>query len=162
MTGYPPSGHADERTMLRGWLDLYRDIMVYKIEGLDEEQARFRPAPDAISLLNLIVHLTGVERRWFEQIIAGRTVERDRDAEFTDVEASVAEAIAAYREQWRRSDEVFDAMGSLDNPCPGHAGYSVRWVLHHMLEEISRHAGHADITRQLIDGSVGYSRLERD
>jgi hypothetical protein len=148
--------------MLRGWLDLYRDIMVYKIEGLDEDQARFRPAPDAISLLNLIVHLTGVERRWFEHVIAGRTIERDRAAEFSEIGITVVDAIAAYREQWRRSDEVFESVGSLDDACPGESGYTVRWVLHHMLEETARHAGHADITRQLIDGSVGYSRLERD
>ena len=148
--------------MLRGWLELYRDIMVYKIEGLDEEQARFRPAPDAPSLLNLIVHLTGVERRWFEQIIAGRAIDRDRDAEFRELDVTVADAVAAYRAQWQRSNEVYDAIGSLDDACPGESGYSVRWVLQHMVEEVARHAGHADITRQLIDGSVGYSRLERD
>jgi uncharacterized damage-inducible protein DinB len=152
-----PPGHADERTTLKAFLDLYRQTMVMKIEDLDEEQARFRPTEQANSLLILIQHLTGVEMNWFQDVIAGRASDRDRDAEFAPLEtATVEEAVAAYKEQWAKSDEILAGVGSLDDACRGESGFSVRWVLLHMLEEIARHAGHADITRELIDGTVGF------
>jgi len=157
-----PPGHADEKAMLLAWLNMHRDIMVYKIEGLTEDQARFRPSPTANSLLNLIVHLTGVERNWFQRTIAGREVARDRDAEFGDLTATVSEAVEAYRAECLRSDQVLDEVGSLGDACLGEPGYSVRWVVLHLIEETARHAGHADITRELVDGLVGYSRYERD
>ena len=156
MTRVYPTGHADERSMLRNFLDFYRETMIMKIEGLDEEQARWAPTEQANSLLNLIVHLTGVERGWFQGTIAGREVDRDRDAELGRLDVvTVASAVEAYRTECRRSNEVLDGVGSLDTACPGEGGFSVRWVLVHMLEETARHAGHADITRELIDGTVG-------
>ena len=156
-----PDGLADERTMLVGWLDLYRDVMVMKVEDLDEERARFKPTPSANSLHTLIVHLTGVERNWFEHVIAGREIQRDRDAEFEDSDVTVADVIAAYRAQCARSNDVVASVGSLDDECAGRKGFSIRWVLHHMLEETARHAGHADITRELLDGEVGWNRTDR-
>lgn len=156
-----PAGHADERTMLLGWLDLYRDVMVMKLEGLSEAQARIKPTPDGNALINLIVHLTGVERNWFQRTIGGKRVERDRDSEFETITLTVDEAVAAYRAECARSNEVVAEFEDVAEPCRGEAGYSVRWVLHHMLEETARHAGHADITRELIDGSVGWNRTDR-
>lgn len=150
------TGHGDERTVLLSFLDQYRDTMVFKISGLDEEQARWAPAEQANPLLTLIVHLTGVERGWSEGVIGGREVDRDRDAEFDELVASttVERAVAAYLEQGERTNEIIRSV-ELDQPCAGEAGYSVRWVVLHLLEETARHAGHADITRELIDGSVG-------
>lgn len=150
-----PSGHNGERTMLRTFLDYYRETMIMKIDGLDEEQARWKPTEQANSLLTLVVHLTGVELGWFQGVIAGGEISRVRDAEFGSPDTTVAEAISGYREQCERSNAVLAETGSLDAPCPGEPGYSVRWVLLHMIEETARHAGHADITRELIDGSVG-------
>lgn len=68
MTVERPHGFADERTMLLGRLGLYRDVMVMKIEALSEEQARFKPTPDANSLLTLIVHLTATLRRMLSMV----------------------------------------------------------------------------------------------
>jgi uncharacterized damage-inducible protein DinB len=156
-----PDGLADERTMLVGWLDLYRDVMVMKVEDLDEERARFKPTSTANSLHTLIVHLTGVELGWFEGAIAGRPIQRNRDAEFEETDITVADAIAAYRAQCARSNDVVASVGSLEDECAGRKGVSVRWVLHHMLEETARHTGHADITRELLDGEVGWNRTDR-
>jgi hypothetical protein len=154
--GYP-SGIADERSQIIGYLDLQRDVIVRKLDGLTEEQARWRPVPTANSLLNLLVHLTGVERNWFQSVIAGQNVERDRDAELAELppDVTIASAVAAYRETWARSNEILRGIGS-DEPCRGEGmeQLNVRWVFLHMLEEIARHAGHADITRELIDGTV--------
>ena len=150
------TGHGDEKTVLLSFLDQYRDTMVFKISGLDEEQARWTPAPTANSLLVLIVHLTGVEMGWSERTILGREIERDRQAEFDELVRSttVERAVAAYIKRGEQTNEIIRA-ADLDAPCPGDAGYSVRWVVLHLIEETARHAGHADITRELIDGAVG-------
>jgi uncharacterized damage-inducible protein DinB len=154
--GDMPAGHSSEMDMLLAYLDQYREIMIWKIEDLDEERARFRPTPTASSLLNLLVHLTGVEHSWSESVIAGNEVDRDRDSEFLEPETSVADAIVAYRNACARTNEIARDMQPED-PCRGEAGFSVRWVLVHLIEETARHAGHADITRELIDGKTGFS-----
>lgn len=148
---------AGELEALLGFLGIHRRAMVEKIEGLTEEQARWKPASTANSLLNLIVHLTGVERYWHQAVIAGEAIDRDRDAELAELPpgVTVANAVAAYRAEWERSDAVARA-ASLDALVAGRdSDRNVRWVLLHMVEETARHAGHADITRELIDGSVG-------
>lgn len=150
------TGHGDETTILLSFLDQYRDTMVFKVEGLDEEQARWAPTEQANSLLTLIVHLTGVELGWTEGTILGGDPDRDREAEFSELvdRTTVPEAVKAYLTQGERTNEIVRGL-DLDQPCAGEAGYSVRWVLLHLLEETARHAGHADITRELIDGAVG-------
>ena len=143
--------------MLLAYLDQYREIMIWKIEDLDETQARWRPTEQGNSLLNLIVHLTGVEWSWSEQVIAGNEVDRDRSSEFRELdETGVQAAIEAYRAAAARTNEIARE-AKPDDPCRGEAGFSVRWVLLHLIEETARHAGHADITRELIDGKVGFS-----
>jgi uncharacterized damage-inducible protein DinB len=155
--GDMPAGHSTEIEMLLAFLGQYREIMIWKIEDLDEEKARFRPTENGNSLLNLIVHLTGVEWSWSEQVIAGNEVNRDRDAEFRELdEMGVAKAIEAYRAAGARTNEIARAMKPED-ACKGEPGFSVRWVLTHLVEETARHAGHADITRELIDGKTGFS-----
>lgn len=152
-----PAGHSTEMEMLLAYLDQYREIMIWKIEDLDETQARWRPTEHGNSLLNLIVHLTGVEWSWSEQVIAGNEVDRDRDAEFRELDATgVRASIDAYRAAAARTNEIARGLNPED-PCAGEKGFSVRWVLTHLVEETARHAGHADITRELIDGVVGFS-----
>lgn len=151
---------GDERTLLLGFLDLYREAVLRKIEGLSEEQARWRPTEQANSMLNLVYHLAGVERWWFQGAIAGQEVERDRDSEFRELPTAltVPNAASLYRREWERGNEIARAVPSLDEPCKHEMvkDRSVRWVLLHMLEETARHAGHADLTRELIDGAVGF------
>lgn len=150
---------ADETTMLIGYLDFYRETMVQKVEGLTEDQSRWRPAPTANSLLNLIWHLAGVERWWFQGAIAGIEISRDREKEFEELppDVTIDAAVAAYRREWERGSEIVRSLESLDDRCRNElvGDRTVRWVLLHMLEETARHAGHADITRELLDGSVG-------
>lgn len=158
MARVEPPLSGDERTILLAFLDYYRETMVLKIEGLSEEQARWKPAPTANSLLNLIYHLAGVEAWWFEGAILGKDPSRDRDAELRELpaEVTIASAVDRYRKAWARSNEIGTGV-DLDGECrhPKVAGMNVRWVIVHMIEETCRHAGHADITRELIDGSVG-------
>lgn len=145
--------------MVLGYLDFYRETMVQKVEGLTEDQSRWRPAPTANSLLNLIWHLAGVERWWFQGAIAGIEISRDREKEFEELppDVTIDAAVAAYRREWERGSEIVRSLESLDDRCRNElvGDRTVRWVLLHMLEETARHAGHADITRELLDGSVG-------
>lgn len=149
---------GDEPTLLLGFLDFYREVMVNKVAGLSEEQARWKPAETANSLLNLIVHLTGVERNWFQGVVAGRVVVRDRDAELRELPPNVTidSAVAAYREEWPAGNEVVRSFSLDDLVKGGSQDRSVRWVVLHLIEETARHAGHADITRELIDGKTGF------
>ena len=161
------TGHGDETTVLLSFLDEYRDAMVNKIQGLDEEQARWAPTEQASSLLTLIVHLTQVEQGWMEGAVLGNEevirhlqplsdLFHDRDPKFYELvdRTTVAKAVEAYLAQCERTNEIARGL-DLDQPCKADAGLSVRWVLLHVLVETSRHAGHADITRELIDGAVG-------
>ncbi len=152
--GYPP-GKTDEPTQLIGYLDLQRNAIVRKLDGLTEEQARWKPSPTTNSLLNLVVHVAGVERNWFQHVIAGRTVERDRDAELAELPAdvTVASAVASYRSVCAESNDILHSVDPADT-CRGIDRLNVRWVALHLIEELARHAGHADITRELIDGTV--------
>ena len=152
--GYPP-GLADESEQLISYLDLQRQAIVGKIDGLTEEQARWKPASTANSLLNLVVHLTGVERNWFQYVIAGKTVERDRDAELAELpsDVTIASAVAGYRAAIEESNAILRGVDTAEK-ARGMDKLNVRWVALHMLEETARHAGHADITRELIDGTV--------
>src|SRR5688500_16977795 len=161
------TGHGGETPVLLTFLDQYRDAIVNKIQGLDEDQARWAPTDQASSLLTLIVHLTHVEQGWMEWAVLGNEeighhlqrlsdLFHDRDAAYYELvnRTTVAEAVKAYLAQCERTNEIARSL-DLDQPCEAEPGLSVRWVLLHILAETIRHAGHADLTRELIDGSVG-------
>jgi hypothetical protein len=113
--------------------------------------------PSGTSLLGLVKHLTFVEVAWFQWSFAGLEVELPSgDLQPDDTTVSV---LAAYRDAARRGNEIVDACDDLTRRCERKATawepMSLRWVLVHLVEETSRHAGHADIIREQIDGAVG-------
>jgi uncharacterized damage-inducible protein DinB len=132
---------------------------------LDADQLRQRSAPPStLSLLGLVRHMAEVERGWFRRTIAGEDVaqiytsDADPDGEFDNVDtADVDEALATWRDECRSGDEIASAR-DLDATGRQRTGrvVSLRWVLMHMVEEYSRHNGHADLLRERIDGAVGY------
>jgi uncharacterized damage-inducible protein DinB len=73
---------------------------------------------------------------------------------------SVDDAVAFYRREWEASNEIIRAAPSLDVPAAFTSRKdgvpTLRWIINHMIEETARHAGHADITRELIDGATGF------
>ena len=166
MARVDPPYAADERTMLLAWLEFQRESILIKLDGLDEEQARWTPAPTANSLLSITKHLGWVEQWWFATVLLGEPDEWPRDDDDADFrvgavgsEETVTSVGAFYRARWERSNEITLAASSLDQVAvhehPRLQGVTLRWILVHMIEETARHAGHADITRELIDGSVG-------
>ena len=154
-----------ERAGLCEFLDYQREALIGKVLGLADEQARMTPTSSSLSLLSLIKHSAIWERRWFQVIVAGRSfpdewpeVQSEQvDPTFLLTDDDTIETVVAdYREQIAASREILDTF-DLDAPCawPEMADQNLRWVALHMIEETARHAGHADIIRETIDGSRG-------
>ncbi len=154
---------ADEKTTLEGMLDHYRVLLLEICSGLSDEQLRRPIVPSGTSLLGIIKHLSFVERGWFQENVGNEAhelpfdQETDPDGDWRVEESETAEDVfSMYRASIEKSRQVM-AQKSLDDlvEFPRRRGYSVRWILAHMLEETARHAGHADILRELIDGRTG-------
>ncbi|MEV8390389.1 MULTISPECIES: DinB family protein [unclassified Streptomyces] len=151
----PPRTGSSETEVLRGFLDYLRMSMAAKVDGAPEPQVRTAAVPSGTNLLGLLNHLTFVERATF---LGDRVT--DWQATFRASPADgVADVVARYREAVERANDVLDGCTDLGAPVPrprpGSPAPSVRWALTHMIEETGRHAGHADILRELIDGATG-------
>ncbi|MFF2719613.1 DinB family protein [Streptomyces sp. NPDC058011] len=151
----PPRTGTSEAETLRGFLDYLRTSVAAKVDGAPEPEVRTAAVRSGTNLLGLLNHLTYVERA----IFLGEHV-ADWQATFRAApEDSVAEVVARYRTAVESANAVLDACTDLaapiPRPQPGKPAPGVRWALTHMIEETGRHAGHADILRELIDGSTG-------
>lgn len=157
-----PPLEADERTMLVAWLEYHRVTLEQKCDGLTDDQLRTRSvAPSNLSLLGLVRHMAEVELNWFRFWLGGQEPHPryDDETDFDDVDtADVAEAFDYWRSECAHARHVLTTFESLDDvgadQHPG-SGFSVRWVLVHMVEEYARHNGHADLLREAIDGATG-------
>lgn len=151
---------SDEKTTLLAFLNYVRDALTAKAQGLTEQQGRTPGVPSGTSVLGLVKHLTAAERYWFVWAYEGADVAPpDLGMELAE-EDGAAELLAAYRDAVERSNEIVERCADLSRPAvraAGKAGVvrSMRWVLIHMIEETARHAGHADILREQVDGRVG-------
>lgn len=162
MARRPPTT-GGEKESLHGFLDKQRDVMLWKLEGLDDEQLRRPMTPTGTNLLGLVKHLAAVEYGWF-CLTFGRETEPlpfDEDDEDADLRVgpneSTEEVVAFYGRARVAADEVITELDLGDTGTSWFgATVSLRWVLLHMIEETARHAGHADIVRELIDGATGY------
>jgi len=146
----PTRTDADERETLHALLQYCRDSFVRKLDGLDDEQARRRLLPTDTTLLWLAQHLAHAEHLWVVRRFAGE------DGTIAPA-ATLAGALDAYHAQWERTDAVV-AAASLDDRCRAidvEPNVNLRWVVTHLVEETARHAGHADILRELLDGATG-------
>jgi uncharacterized damage-inducible protein DinB len=148
----PRVAGADELTTVRTLLQYQRESLLKKVEGLSDDDAARSHVESGTSLLWLLQHLAHAEQTW----LIVRFAQLDREL---GPQATVAEAAAEYRRTWARADAIIDAApDGLDTRCPpfdDHGDVDLRWILAHLLEETARHAGHADILRELLDGSTG-------
>jgi uncharacterized damage-inducible protein DinB len=153
---------APEREALAGWLDYHRAELLSKLDGLTDEQADRRLVPSLTTLHGLVRHLTKVEYAWFVRGIEGSDEPGpfswpgrvDGDFLLDDgesVEADAARFVAACE----RSRQIFAGV-ELDDvrTHPRIGELDVRWIMLHMIEEYAQHNGHADILRELIDGTT--------
>jgi hypothetical protein len=146
---------ADERQVLRTLTQYHRDSVARKFDGLSEGQARRELVPSGTSLLWIVKHLTRAELLWVAVRFAGRDVTLPENSIGDD--DTIDSVISGYRDAWTMVAEIVDA-ASLDECCRDVGTESMvdlRWVLAHLLEETARHAGHADILRELVDGRTG-------
>jgi hypothetical protein len=155
------AGLAGEREMLEAFLDHYRQVIVTKVRGVSEQDARRRWVPSLTTLGGLVKHLTAAEDQWFQRVL-----DRPGDAPPPgpaghvgwDLEAgdTVESLIAGYEAQCARSRATASRFGLADTAWHARRGeLSLRWIYLHMIDETARHAGHADILRELTDGSTG-------
>jgi len=150
-----PGGTPDERELFLRWLRYLRRAVVRKVAGLSDEDARWTPDGALISLLGIVNHLTHVEWRWIDGGIRGQEVSRSEEEFRPGPELTVEAALAAYRERAAATDAAVRALPSLTELCRWGEQTDLRWVLLHLINETARHAGHADATRELLDGATG-------
>ena len=156
--------HGSEKETLAAFLDNNRAVMVWKLDGLSEQDARRPMVESGTNMLGLVKHLAWVERWWFEYNFAGSEVDfpwsdDDPDADFrVDDEETIGDIVALYEAAVADSNEIIDSAGLEDLAAVTRDGVSrsLRWIVGHMVEETARHAGHADIVRELIDDNTGY------
>ncbi|OBI81906.1 DinB family protein [Mycobacterium sp. E740] len=179
MPGMPPPA-ADERQSLLEFLAFQQNAFFAVAYGLTDEQARSTPSVSALSVGGLIKHATGVQAGWVQRAACAPDFPPKDDR-------PMEELIAEYGDQYvMREDETLDALldalkrqnaetlrvlgeSDLDTPVPvphdvpwfphdiDH--WNVRWVVLHLIEELSRHAGHADIIRESIDNATMYELM---
>jgi hypothetical protein len=146
---------ADEAETLRALLQYQRESLVRKVAGLEDATAVRSSVGSGTSLLWLIRHMARAEITWVLYRFAGQDVLIPDDA--PQPGDRLAAAVDFYASTWPRVDAVAFA-APLDQLCrrtDADPPVSLRWVLMHLLAETARHAGHADILRELIDGQVG-------
>jgi len=160
---------GDETTLLGQFLDYYRATIVRKVEGLTKEQMGHRIEPSTLTLGGLVKHLALVEDSWFQERLLGReTAEPWASVDWAatpdwDMDSAVdddpADLVAMYTAACERSRQATAEAGDLDFVMlrPNRRGehMSLRWILLHMIEETARHAGHADLLRETLDGVTG-------
>ncbi|MDN5764767.1 MAG: DinB family protein [Humibacillus sp.] len=168
---------ADERDGLIAYLDQQRDAFVSVSFGLTEEQIRMTPTAGSLSVGGLIKHVTTCERGWADRMAAAPDIPAPPkpsteaaasawgdDFRVTDDDtlerllAGLAGVGDRTREVLQRAD--LDAAVPVPHDAPWFPkdvdAWSVRWVAMHIVEELARHAGHADIVRESIDGATMY------
>jgi uncharacterized damage-inducible protein DinB len=160
---------ADEREGLLAYLAQQRDFIHIATYGLTDEQARATPTPGPLSVGGLVKHVAAVERRWIDIVL-----ERDGGGTADDYEANfrlgpnetLGDVFRDYDETAKETDAVIAGIADLGQAVPVPKGvpwfpddidaWSVRWVLLHLIQETARHAGHADIIREMIDGATAF------
>ena len=149
-----------EKESLHVSLDRHRDVVLWKLEGLDDQQLRRSMTPSGTNLLGLVKHLAAVEYGWFCETFGRETEplpfdENDPDADLrVEPGETTADIVAFYGRSRVAADRVIDE-SEVDDLGTAWFGdpVSMRWVLVHMIEETARHAGHADILRESLDGA---------
>jgi uncharacterized damage-inducible protein DinB len=156
----------NERDQLLAFLNQQRDGLRNAAYGLTDEQARATPTASTLSIGGIIKHVADMERSWMNTVLQRAADESQGDYmanfQLADDE-TLADALAAFETAAAETDAVM-MKTDLDEPVPVPKGvpwhpqdldaWTVRWVLLHLIEEIARHAGHADIVRESIDGAT--------
>ncbi len=171
---------ADERSALREYLAYHQSAFFAVAYGLTDEQARLTPTVSALSVGGLIKHVTGMQRTWMSRVAAAPNAPPKDPRSFDEVAKDFADQhvmrpdetleglLRAFEAENARSLQLAET-ADLDAKVPvpqdipwfpkGIKDWSVRWVILHVINELTRHCGHADIIRESIDGATMYELL---
>ena len=149
-----------ERETLATFLDQQRDVVVWKLDGLTDDQVRQRIRPGGLHLLGLVKHLATAEYYWLCEIF-GRPAEPADVTATDDAElepGDTIDSVLAYYARARAAADQAMREVDLDTTAKTWLGDTVsfRWAILHLIEESTRHAGHADLIREHIDGTTGH------
>ncbi|KUH94747.1 hypothetical protein AU189_18245 [Mycolicibacterium acapulense] len=179
MPGMPPPA-ADQRQTLVHFLAFQQNAFFSVAYGLTDEQARSTPSVSTLSIGGLVKHAAGVQKGWTERIVAAPHFPPKDDRPMDEIMAEYAdqyvmrddETLVGLLDTLRTQNEltlqaVREADLSAPVPIPHEVPWfphdidhwDVRWVALHLIEELSRHAGHADIIRESIDGATMYELM---
>ncbi|MGV0853211.1 DinB family protein [Mycolicibacterium phlei] len=179
MPGMPPPA-ADERQTLIEFLAFQQNAFFSVAYGLTDEQARSTPSVSALSIGGLVKHAAGVQKGWTDRMIAAPDFPPRDDRPMEELMAEYAdqyvmrddETLAELLDQLRAQNEAtLEALRTVDLSTPVPIPHEVpwfpqdidhwnaRWVAMHLIEELSRHAGHADIIRESLDGATMYELM---
>lgn len=160
---------SNEREALTAFLDQQRDAVRATAYGLTDEQARLAPTAGALSVGGLVKHLAAMERSWVDYVLVRERRPVDYEAQFRlGPDETLDSVLADYAAAAAETDEVMADIDDLGQAVPvpdapwfpdDVEAWSVRWVLLHLIEETARHAGHADMVREAIDGATFYELL---
>ncbi|MET0694460.1 MAG: DinB family protein [Propionibacteriaceae bacterium] len=159
----------DPKSDLRRYLQLSRDALLWKLDGLGEYDLRRPLVPTGTNLLGLIKHVAGVEGgylgetfgRPFPEPLPGMEEDAEPNSDmYATLEESSESIVALYRRVWAHSDETIetlelDALGRVPWWPDDRNPVTLHRILLHVIAENNRHAGHADLVRELIDGAAG-------
>jgi uncharacterized damage-inducible protein DinB len=166
-----PEPAADERGNLLSFLGHQRHVLRVAAFGLTDEQARATPTASSLSVGGLIKHVTQVERNWIDLVLlrSGSDPADYQDGFLLREDQTLAGVLSDYALAADETSEVIAGIDDLSQPVPVPKGvpwfpqdldaWSVRWVLGHLVQETARHAGHADIIRESIDGATAISLM---
>jgi uncharacterized damage-inducible protein DinB len=166
---------TDERQLLLGYITQQRDGIRYAAYGLTDEQARRAPTAGSLSIGGLVKHAGFTEQGWIDRVVGrdrGGSMEEEIASHEDGFQLRPDETLAGVLDRYdeiARETEAVVARVDLEQPVPvprdvpwfpqDVEAWSVRWVLLHVIEETARHAGHADIIREMIDGATMYELM---
>ncbi|MFE7383181.1 DinB family protein [Streptomyces zhihengii] len=172
VTHVPAEAHGDERGALISFVEAQRGAVRRSVLGLTEEQAASRPSASELSLSGLLKHVAETELNWL-RMAQRKPNEKQRTEDtwgdsFRLVDGETIPGVLAFWDSVARETEEFvRSVPSLDDTFPlppapwfpKDAEVSMRWLMLHLVEEVGRHAGHADIIRESLDGKGAFDLI---
>ena len=165
----PAMTGSDPKADLRRYLQAAREALLWKLDGLSEYDVRRPLVPTGTNLLGLVKHVASVEAGYLGATFGRPFPESlpwlDDDAEpnadmWATAEESREQIVGLYHRVWAHADATIDALeldviGHVPWWAPDRNEVTLHRILVHIIAETNRHAGHADIVRELIDGAAG-------